>query len=43
MHYLERLRMQWSAAATMSPKRLTLRATDDSGTVVRNAEIPIPN
>jgi hypothetical protein len=38
---LDRLRMQWSAAPSVNPERLTLLATDATGTVVLNADIPV--
>jgi hypothetical protein len=39
---LDRQRMQWSPAPPAHSDRLTLLATDTTGTIVLNAEIPIP-
>ncbi len=40
--HLDRQRMQWSPAPPARSERLTLLATDTTGTIVLNAEIPIP-
>lgn len=40
--HLDRQRMQWSPAPPAHSERLTLLATDTTGTTVLNAEIPIP-
>lgn len=41
-HHVDRQRTQWSPAPPSSFERLTLRATDADGTVVFDAEIPVP-
>lgn len=40
--HLDRRRMQWSPAPPAHSGRLTLLATDTTGTIVLNTEIPIP-
>ncbi|MFI5593370.1 hypothetical protein ACIA5G_50555 [Amycolatopsis sp. NPDC051758] len=40
--HLDRQRMQWSPAPPAHPGRLTLLATDTTGTIVLDAEIPVP-
>ncbi|MFJ1764740.1 hypothetical protein ACIOD2_30755 [Amycolatopsis sp. NPDC088138] len=40
--HLDRQRMQWSPAPPAHSGRLTLLATDTAGTIVLDAEIPIP-
>ena len=40
--HLHRQRMRWSPTPPVNTGRLTLLATDDSGTVVLNAELPVP-
>lgn len=41
-HYVERQRMQWSPAPSADSGRVTLLATDASGTVVLDAEVHVP-
>jgi hypothetical protein len=41
-HHLDRQRMRWSPAPPVHTEHLTLLATDATGAVVLNAEIPVP-
>jgi hypothetical protein len=41
-HHLDRQRLRWSPAPPAHAERLTLLATDATGTVVLDAELPVP-